>query len=350
MLSDAASVLTMPRSPQGWQPLTFHDRGVVVPFTTPALTGARLRAAERGGLELVLPEVAGPGSVGILAWDRVGTLCSPTLFDRRLGVRLVALPRLAPDAVRRAVCAEAAEGLAGPEAQEAALAAQDAAAAERERAHAHLLAQWRASVGAEAVPPQAAASALADLASLLGAVGVGETVASARLVRALALVEALPDQMPEHLRAGQGSGAAEVAAIVGAAGQVSTAARAALAAARGLAADVPLLLRRWSVASQELADTLLRAEWLLDGWPWLCRLAACADERIGRAALLAELAALAPPLPRAATGASIIAQRPELAPSIRDLLRGADWRSGVTPQDLTARNERLLAGALLLPG
>jgi hypothetical protein len=349
MLSDAGPALAVPRSLQGWQPLTFHDRGVVVPFTTPALTGARLRAAERGGFELVLPEVAGPGSVGILAWDRLGTLCSPTLFDRRLGARLVALPALAPDAVREAVCAEAAEGLAGPEAQEAALAARDAAAAARERAHAHLLGQWRASVGSEAEPPQAVASALAELACLFAPVGVGETPARARLARALALVEALPDQIPERLRAGQGSGAAEVAAIVGAAGQVSAVAAAALAAARALAADVPGLLRRWSVAPQELADTIGRAAWVLDGWPWLCRLAACADERIGRAALLAELAALAPPLPRAVTGAATIGQRPEMAPSIRDLLRGGDWRSGVTPQDLIARNERLLAGALLLP-
>ena len=349
VLDSAAPTLAVPRSIQGWQPLTFHDRGVVVPFTTPALTAARLRVAERGGFELVLPEVAGPGSVGILARERVGTLCSPTLFDRRLGARLTALARLTPAAVRQAVCAEAAEGLAGPEAQEAALAARDAAAAEIEQAQTDLLVQWRA--GAEgAAPPPAVASALADLAALLGPVGVGVGAATARLGRSLALVAALPDQMPERLRAGQGAGAAEVAAIVGAAAQVSTAATAALAAARALAKDAASLLRRWTSAPGEIADAIGRAEWLLDGWPWLCRLAAGADERIGRTALLAELAALMPPLPREAAASVPAPPRPELAPSVRDLLRGADWRSGVTPQDLIARNERLLAGALLPAG
>jgi hypothetical protein len=212
----------------------------------------------------------------------------------------------------------------------------------------------RSSGAGGAAPPQAIAAALADLAALLGPVGIGVGVgvgaATARLGRSLALVAALPDQMPERLRAGQGAGAAEVAAIVGAAAQVSTAATAALAAARALAKDAASLLRRWTSAPGETADAIGRAEWLLDGWPWLCRLAAGADERIGRTALLAELAALMPPLPREAAASVPAPPRPELAPSVRDLLRGADWRSGVTPQDLIARNERLLAGALLPAG
>jgi len=336
MPQDAAQAVGPAGSIQGWLPTTFLERGVAVAFTTPLLAGARLRRTERGATELIVPDIAGPGSVGILPWERVGSLCSPSLFDRRLAGRLADLPMLSPEAVREAVAAEAACGLAGPEAQEAALAAQSAAAAARDRAAAELAVLAAASGRAVTVP--------AELAALFAPIGLGQAADAALLPRTLAAVAALGEQVGEQRHA---AGEAEKVAI--AARRTATAAVAALQAARGLAANVPGLVRRWLTAPAALADELGRVHWLLDGWAWLCRLWDAAEEaRGGRAALLGELAGLLPPLPREMGAAPLSVRRREPEAGPRGSGRAGDWRSGVTLQDMVARNERLLA-ALLMP-
>lgn len=325
----------LPQSIHGWQPMTFLERGAAVPFTTPHLTGARLRLPERGGPELIVPNVAGRGSVGILPWDRVGSLCSPTVFDRRLAARLAQLPVLTPAAVREAAVAEAAPGLAGPEAQEAAQRARQDDAAERARARTALLDR---APGA-AVP--------AELAALLGPLGIDDHAEAARLPRTLAALVALGEQIAERQQ--MGDGAADADAVVAAVRHTAAAALAALVNARDLAADPPALLRRWTAARAALSAELRRAEWLLDGWAWLCRFWAAPDQRASRAAArLADVAALVPPLPREA-GAGPRGPRPQDAPWGRAPQHGSDWRGCVTPQDLIARNERLLAGVLAMP-
>lgn len=338
MAQSAAQVAVSMGRPQGWQPMTFQERGAAVPFTTPHLAGARLRAIGRAGPELVLPQVVGPGSVGILPWERVGTLCSPTLFDRRLGARLASLSRLTPAAVGAAVCAEAAAGLAGPDAQ--------AAAAEARRQHEADIARARAELPPAGTGDQSA-DGLAALAELFAPIGLGAEAEAARLPRTLGAVLALADALGDPQRTGGAASEADLVAAV--ARRVAGMARGALLAARGLAADPAALLRRWTLAPDALADEVARAAWLLDGWAWLCRLWACSDERLGRPALtLPEMAALLPPLPReAAEGGAV--PRAEVPEGLQNVLRGGDWRSGVTSQDMIARNERLLAGVLALP-
>ena len=312
----------------GWQPVTFPERGVAAPFTTPHLAGARLRRGARGALELILPDVCGPGSVGILGWDRVGSLCSPSLFDRRLGTRLAALPALTPAALRAAVIAEAAGGLAGPEAQEAAQAAQAADAGEQARAAAELR-----QVGLEH----------AGLAALLAPLGLGAEADAARLPRLGAAVADLAAQVTER-----GAASPEDADWVAAAARhAAAAALPPLLAARALAADPAALLRRLRAAPDGVTAELQRADWVLDGWAWLCRLwAGQAEARDVPAAALAELAALVPPAPREAGAPPGAATRRDLPDTLRTVLRGGDWRSGVTAQDMVARNERLLAAVL----
>ena len=72
-----------------YQPATFLDRGVTVPFTTPFLLGARIRPTEtRSGLELVISNPAGGRGFYIVPWAAMPEVCSPTLHDRRLWQRL----------------------------------------------------------------------------------------------------------------------------------------------------------------------------------------------------------------------------------------------------------------------
>lgn len=339
MPQDAGLASGGPQPVQGWQPVTFHERGVSVPFTTPALLGARLRAGARGGLELVVPHVAGHGSVGILAWDRVGTLCSPTVFDRRLAARLAALPELTPAAVRAAACDEAAAGYAGLDAQEAAQAARRADVTERARAADAL----KAAVGdGGTVPP--------ELAALLGPVGIDAAADQARLPRLLALMTALAEGGTERPRTGAEALAAET--LAAAVCRVVPAAQAALLAARDLVRDVPALLRRWRTAQAAVAAALMRAEWLLDGWPLVCQVwGASASVSVsgagGAAGRWTEPATLLPVLPREAGGTARPTPPPDPPAAERAARGGADWRSGVTMPDLVARNERLLAGILM---
>ena len=47
-----------------WRPARLSERGVSLPFTTPFLLGGRMRAAERGGAELVLAAPLAGGGAG----------------------------------------------------------------------------------------------------------------------------------------------------------------------------------------------------------------------------------------------------------------------------------------------
>jgi hypothetical protein len=50
---------------QSYDPATFLERGAVVPFTTPLLSGTRARKAERGGAELLVPNPSGSSKRGV---------------------------------------------------------------------------------------------------------------------------------------------------------------------------------------------------------------------------------------------------------------------------------------------
>ena len=53
-----------------YHPTTFLERGVVVPFTTPLLAGARARSARKPGIELVLHNPSGGLGVYVMLLER----------------------------------------------------------------------------------------------------------------------------------------------------------------------------------------------------------------------------------------------------------------------------------------
>lgn len=123
-----------------YEPATFLDRGVAVPFTTPILMGARARPSEdREGLEVIIANPSGSDGVYILPWVAIPQICSPTLYDRRLWYLLRDVKILSPRIVRDAVEAAALEGLAGRAASEAVRAARMAREAREKRINFALL-------------------------------------------------------------------------------------------------------------------------------------------------------------------------------------------------------------------
>ena len=146
-----------------YRPRTFGERGLVGPFTTPTLAGARLRripgmvarASERtvlsagptpgsvgdpsvgtafterrraATLEVIVPNPSGGRGVYILPWGDIGGLCRPTMHDVVLGHTLCTMLEaadglLTPLMVSMAARQTASQGPAGRAAAKAAAAA-----------------------------------------------------------------------------------------------------------------------------------------------------------------------------------------------------------------------------------
>ena len=358
---------------QSYHPTTFLERGVAIPFTTPMLGGTRARPADRGGIELIVPNPSGGRGVYVLPWGGVYQLCRPTVHDTRLNEVLAALPNVTPAAIRQAARDVAAEGLAGREplaAAQASLAGEyedrvlvnfllllelvvqvdpdgfgDTGAARVRTAELELRARRalarvapRLNLRADAI-----ADGLEQLAIAFTALGLPDQSPPPRIIR---LMEAL-----EHLRndteiAGKelGGDSGAQAAMVSAVAELTLGCgKRTLAEAHALLRDVPTLLQEWRQAPSRLGQRIARTEWLLDGWEQICLIWRCAEEEAARRTALAEMALLVPVLPREVcdwVGAAIdidIIHRFRKTVSLN-----VDWRTGAT-FDRVVRNEKLRA-------
>jgi len=97
----------------------FQARGACVPFETPALQAARVRADDREGMCLLLRNFASNNATYVLPWDAVPSTIPMTTRDRALHHEVAAVKALTPRAMRSAMRTVAAAGFAGEEAQAA---------------------------------------------------------------------------------------------------------------------------------------------------------------------------------------------------------------------------------------
>jgi hypothetical protein len=319
---------------EAYQPKTFRERGVSAPFTTPLLTGARLRAAPaRAGhvLEVIIPNPAGRRGVYIVPWSESGDLCRPTMHDARLTETLVGrldLSMLCPAIVRQAGWEVAAEGHAG---RGGATAAQRVL---RDNAVRFAMMSTRLySVLAEhetdAAPDPAAWE---RLTALLADIHLPEG-AAARVPVLIDAVGALAVALPDWATAAQ---------MVGTAARLVHHGATYLLRIAVAQIDQPAtLLRDWFVDPVGVELALSRTEWLLDGWERLVLLWQVALP--GPAVTVLEMAALLPVWPDEAEvwlelpagTAAHLARRP-VPPS-------RFWTDPTITVDQIARNERLRA-------
>jgi hypothetical protein len=358
---------------QTYQPTSFAERGVAVPFTTPLLAGARVRAAERTGTELVVPNPSGGRGVYILPWGSARQLCRPTVHDTRLFERLGQLPALTPSAVRQAARAVATEGLAGREAKAAGTASAAADTDERLLANFMLLMGLVEEVEPGSVPltallrptaelearskravahiapklgrsPDQIASDLEALAVLFGPLGLPPQADHARLPRLIAALREFRDEVAAWSPAAADEAIGAVARmLVNAAAQVVSAATAALQDARGGASPVSPLLRAWARAPDAVVSRIGRAEWALDGWDRIVLLWGEAKWPAERRAALLEMAQLVPIVPQDAAERPDTAQPNPTDEECRVITLSEGWRTGPASFALVARNERLRA-------
>lgn len=359
---------------QAYHPTTFLERGVAVPFTTPALLGARARPVERGGLEIIVPNPAGGRGVYILPWLGVCQLCRPTVHDTLLNRRVAALRGVTPWSIRRAARQVAAEGLAGRDA----LAAADAAAeGDRQdllvsnfllllalieqvepgslpalQAHSmELESRAKRAVGRIGPrigrTPEAAAEALEELAVAFAGIGAPGQKPAPRIIRLLAGLDGLRAEMVAWAKAHADDSGAQAEMVATVADLAIACAERTLADAHALTSDMPALLRDWSAGPEILAGRIARPEWLVDGWEQICLIWRCATGDSGRRDALLEMALLVPVLPRETSdwvgpNTKMDADITHFRKSVR---QNEDWRTGLLFERV-ARNEALRAMAV----
>ncbi len=329
---------------ESYHPASFVERGVDAPFTAPLLAGARMRPMNRPGIEFVVPNPSGGRGVYILPWSSARALCRPTVHDLRLYEELRRLPALTPSSVRLAARVVATEGLAGQEAQAAAIEAAEADAAARLRTVSLLWLSLR-SAKLPGFTPEVVARELDALGTMLAPIGLPPDADAARLPRLLAALEILRAETDVWARVNEGEALAPLAGMVSnGAATVIVAGACAIRNARALAADVPALLLQWTRSPADVAARIARTEWLLDGWDRINLLWRDARWPAGQRAALLEMAQLVPDLPlEAADWSGMPTDGAQPGHECRVVSLSEDWRTGSASFGLISRNERLRA-------
>ena len=357
-----------------FQPTTFLERGASVPFTTPMLTGARVRPAERAGLELIVPNPSGGRGAYILPWTDLRALCRPTVHDSQLTERIAALRSVTPGTIRTAARKLATEGSAGRAACAAAAAALQAEAQSCIVMNFHLLlllVQQEEPAGASSRPPDAEnpaelekrarrtiaaiaprlrqdsatiAASLEELAELFVPLGLGKRANLARLPHAMALLKMLRQEVQAFPADGDEDVPGLVQMITGTADITLTCAEKTLTESRKSAAPIFALLAAWQADNVKLSRELARTDWLMDGWERICALWSLSTGPNERRNALSEIAALLPVIPLEAGDWTNYRVEVNTAVRLHRLVAGhEDWRTGSCVQDTVARNEALLA-------
>lgn len=388
-----------------YRPMTFLQRGVAVPFTTPHLLGGRIRPGARGGAELVLGNPVGEDGVYVTPWSALPDICTPTLHDRALWGRIGRLGLLAPRSIREVARQVAAEGFAGRTAARAAeaAAAEDMQARTRTQYHLLLKLVRQGETGQEAglapeqdsmrgleqraravllaldpgdrISPIAAFEALAEVAEAFSTCGLPRNPAAAPMPRLVAEIGAVMQELTAWARTAAEPERGCVRLIGQSAELTLRCYGQALADAHAVLGKLPELLRQWRpgqasdpvsgpVSGQGgqaqglghpgrhhgIAALTTRPEWLLDGWGLICGLWRTADPTRRGLALL-DMAAMVPVIPAEAgewlgfdPSGDMETMRGGLGRWRRMVQPNQDWMTGRI-LDIIQRNEAMRAAA-----
>jgi len=343
-----------------WQPATFLERGVAVPFTTPVLAGARARPGA-SGIDLVVPHPAGVRGVYIMAWSELPNFCAATLHDVMLSERISALKAVTPRDIRMAARAIAGEGAAGRGAKDAARAAAEADRQAVLLANIGILQllvdQTGGATGAATALDRAAKSAIQllvpklnraaatltndveSLSLLYAGLGVGPARGRARCAHLIGAIEAMLAEVRPLADRHPGATGLAASLVSGTAEVTLSLARRTLAEAHARLDDIPALLAAWAADGTGVAATLARPDWLLDGWEGICLIWKLADDAHRRAAV-SEMALMVPAIPKeAGDWVGMKLDETEHQRLRKTVFSYEDWRTGGLIFDLIGRNE-----------
>ena len=351
-------------------PATFASRGLAVPFTTPMLAGARVRASQRNGIELVMPNPSGSDGIYVLPWLGARALCRPTVHDTLLFRRLSHVPAINPEQVRETALEVALAGHAGRDVATAAEAAITYGRSQQLLAHVLLLTGLVTQLDPDGLPPDQApdverrASAilhriapvlsrtstqlavyLAAIAALFAPVGIAPGDRDARIPRLLTRLEDTLTDLLQWLAADPDNDIGGLGrAIAVAMRRACDSGRAVLTATRLAVTDPLATLKRWIADAPAIQAIAMRCAWLLDGWERVALLWLSANPLVSRRVALLEMAPLIPVLPREVMAWTDITIHPDMTrQACRVVSREDGWRTGGSAFALIERNEKLLA-------
>lgn len=359
------------------RPTTFAEAGVVAPFTTPQLAQARLRPDYRGRIEVVARNPTGADGMYVLPLAALGELFRLSVHDRALAERLHGLAPISPVTIREVALTLAAEGLAGPDAKDAA----DRGLAEAEERQLLtmllLLEQLLQEAGLERIDwksidtsskdarerlrpyfkslepslRMSAADLIAaidELSGLLSVIGHVRSPYKSYADGTLEEVRGLHKSIGSWARGERDDHAAIARLVLECAVLTVECAEPSLAKAKEIAQDARRLIMARRQDPARIDELLIRPLWLLDGWRHLAALwrAAADQPRDVQRDSLVELGDLAPLVPLVADEWAGRTLEVKGSTEMRRWVRlNEDWRTGHVV-DRQGVVEQLLAEAL----
>ncbi len=372
-MSSAATTELAKYASGRYRPTTFMQRGIMVPFTTPVLAGARIRPGERAQKELIISDHGNGHGYFVLPWSGLPDVCNPTLNDWELWQALQGAAVLTPNTLRRTVREVARDGLAGRKARGAALAAEardrNAATVTNYNLLLRLIKQTESNTEA-AIPPEKdsarnvearaqransratralgcgpndVASGLQDIADTLQEVGLGHGSDEFQIRDVMLGLTMLAKEAPPTAQSDEGHQAGRLLAEAALLNQQC--ARPLLDQIEIGLNDLTALLARWQKGKEDVVAEFERPAWLLDGWAhilklWTTRTPESVDT------LLIEMASLVPIIPREVSEWLGVEVMYDPSQRIRKFVAELeDWRTG-RMLELVSRNENLLTELL----
>ena len=357
----------LPGQVSDYQPRSFRERGVAAPFTTPVLSGGRVRISARQTAEVIVCNPSGGRSVYILPLSAITEICAPTLHDRALQAEILQLPVLTPGAMRVAARRVAVSGAGGRGSMQKATEATPRLQAAQIRAQAglregvmregviggnaplHDIGLLPKLFGCQEIVLEQRLIALANLLAELGIYGA-EACNSPTAARRVAQIAAFATAVAECQSGISGRLGRAVAELVQDATIAHATAHAILHEAMAMTEAPSILLRRFIHETIGITQLLSRIDWLLDGWDRICLLWQDAREASGRPmrTTLQEMVLHAPRLPSeahdwipraAAANATLQALDANV---VTEDERNTSSRQ-IGPGEIIARNERIAA-------
>ena len=355
-----------------WQPATFAERGVTVPFTTPVIAMARLRPGDGSQAEMIVANPSGADGSYVFPLKALKDFTTPSMHDRLLLDILLELPAISPSDIRQAARQAATTGAAGRGAAKSARAAAAREAQEHLLTNLLLITQllrqagfadvdWRrldlgnretrattrryltryeAKLG---MKPDAMFKVVEAMCPSIAPIGVaGEAFKAVHDVTTERL-----QQMMASLRdwsKGEAVDQAKGVQLIAACAEFTVAkAHQALARARSHTDDMVGLISRWQARDKGLLRDLTMPDWLLDGWAEIAALweAAANDDREAQRAVIARIETLVPVLPKEAFSGAEGESAPHRQLTQRRWVKlNEDWRAGSLSLDDGSRVEQ----------
>lgn len=356
-------------------PAGFAERGAIVAFTTPQLFGARLPRPRAGGPpDLILANPSGQPDISPLPGAKLLAAPGLTAHDQALWQKLRELSDFAPEKIREAMIAIAAEGWRGRAAIAWADEQKTADTTALRRIFFLLLTDLirRTELPAEAkVPPEqesliylrprigkavariakrysmtteAVEAAIEALAGVFMPLGKRDDSVTGHTRAAMAELQSFIKEIDQWLAPGRDNARGLRAEFLLRKAKLTLmCTQAAINELDRVLDDTTILLRAWQRDQASVLRRASRPQWLLDGWDIIIALWR-QSEPSDREATFWEMSHLVPELPKEVEG---WAGFPEGASSLRlespAMIQGLDWRRS-RPLEFIARNETLLTG------